>query len=189
MRGLPLMKLGYSGFWVSQFWRSWSQLLILGPRVKVALGLKGCWSSGSEGSASDRISARMRLVSSIRFWLTASASEEPRLTPMVPRRTRMVTKPHRIVILMLLKVFWIWRPRGSPVARPRALEVGKALLVLRLWWLSCPMSARDLGNFTWNESAKSVVCEMLHKQRMKARVWRVFVSSDRGLQTKSLVCF
>ncbi|CAN0896031.1 hypothetical protein LINGRAHAP2_LOCUS18224 [Linum grandiflorum] len=31
---------------------------------------------------------------------------------MVPRRTRMVTKPQMIVILMLLKVFWICRPRG-----------------------------------------------------------------------------
>ncbi|KAM2550656.1 hypothetical protein COP2_016000 [Malus domestica] len=70
-------------------------------------------SSGSLGSESDRISARIRFVSSIKFWLTASASELPRLpTPMVPRRTRMVTKPQRMVILMLLNVFWICRPRG-----------------------------------------------------------------------------
>lgn len=32
----------------------------------------------------------------------------------------MVTNPHRIVILILLKVLWIWRPRGRmEAARPR----------------------------------------------------------------------
>ncbi|CAN6893009.1 unnamed protein product, partial [Brassica oleracea] len=35
------------------------------------------------------------------FWLTASALELPRFpTLIVPRRTRMVTNPQRIVILM-----------------------------------------------------------------------------------------
>ena len=34
---------------------------------------------------------------------------------MVPRSTRMVTKPHRIVIFMLLKVLWSCLPRGNSV--------------------------------------------------------------------------
>uniref|UniRef100_A0A3N7H3K0 Uncharacterized protein n=1 Tax=Populus trichocarpa TaxID=3694 RepID=A0A3N7H3K0_POPTR len=44
--------------------------------------------------------------------------------PTVPRRTRIVTKPQRIVILMLLNVLLICLPRGSIVrALPLAVVV------------------------------------------------------------------
>ncbi|KAJ6882053.1 hypothetical protein NC651_028610 [Populus alba x Populus x berolinensis] len=46
--------------------------------------------------------------------------------PIVPRRTRMVTKPQRIVILMLLNVLLICLPRENIVrALPLAVVVGK----------------------------------------------------------------
>ena len=66
-------------------------------------------------------------------------SKEPRVTPMVPRRTRMVTKPQRKVILMLLKVLWILQLQGSALPRLRVFEVDKPALVLCLQWLSCPI--------------------------------------------------
>lgn len=48
--------------------------------------------------------------------------------PIVPRRTRMVTKPQRRVSFKLLKVFLIWRPRGS--ARPLVVGKPAALFVV-----------------------------------------------------------
>ncbi|XLS57973.1 hypothetical protein HN51_007728 [Arachis hypogaea] len=57
---------------ITGFWRE---------KAAVALGLKGVLLSS--GSESEWILARMRLVSSMRLWLTTSASEEERLTPMV----------------------------------------------------------------------------------------------------------
>ena len=69
---------------------------------------------------------------------------------MVPRRTKMVTKPHRMVILMLFIVLAIWRPWGPR----RRLEVEEEVVVGRvplvetavgLFWAVKPMiELRDL---------------------------------------------
>ncbi|KAJ0441046.1 hypothetical protein HanIR_Chr16g0793321 [Helianthus annuus] len=62
-------------------------------------------------------------------WFSSSLSEDSEPKPMVPRRTRIVTKPQRIVILMLFRVLWIWRlpPPRRRLRRPplAAVEVGR----------------------------------------------------------------
>lgn len=123
--GLPPTELGKSGFRVSHVARCWSQSVTLGPRVYVALRSRSepGGSLASVGSESDLISARRRLVSSIRFWLTASASDVPKLTPMVPRRTRIVTRPQRMVIFTLLNVFLICLPRGGGFLPPEGVAI------------------------------------------------------------------
>lgn len=65
--------------------------------------------------------------------------EESRLTSMVPRRTRMVMKPQRMAILMLLKVFWILWLWGSMLSLFCVFKVDKRALVLCLWWFFCHM--------------------------------------------------
>lgn len=121
--------------------------------MKVTLGLKGGPSSGSGSRPSDRISAMTLRASSSRFFCSVSDWGE-RLRPIVPRRTRMVTNPQRMVILMLLRVLAIWRPRGVRRVAAVAMVVGRvappvavAMVVERFWAvkLSRPMVGIFLG--------------------------------------------
>lgn len=94
---------------------------------------------------------------------SASEGPTPRFpTPMVPRRTRMVTKPQRMVILRLLKVFWIWRPRGRPELR--------RVVVGRVAAAAAPPAVLPL--FTLKPSWPIVVGNSRIRVRVRVRVLR-----------------